>query len=85
MTENVLPELPRTIGDSVNFSGGSSGHPVTITRISDDTFEVLYDLNPSYRATLKQDGRDSFFLSPDPGVAAVGGGWDSWAFFHEHF
>ncbi|MFJ2502576.1 hypothetical protein [Microbacterium sp. NPDC087592] len=85
MTENAVPELPATIGESVKFNGGSSGNPVTVTRVGENAFEVRYDLNPSYLAILEQDGRDSFFLTPAPGVGAVGGGWDAWSFFYEHF
>lgn len=58
---------------------------MTITKRAENEFEVRYDLIPSYLAKLEQDGPDSFFLTPAPGVAAVGGGWDTWQFFYEHF
>ncbi|WP_091226828.1 hypothetical protein [Microbacterium sp. 3J1] len=85
MTESQTPTLPETVGESVKFLGGSSGNPVTITKVRENEFEVRYDYHSDYLATLEQDGNDSFFLTPAPGVSAVGGGWDRWQFFYEHF
>jgi len=82
---NDAPALPTEIGESVRFDGLSSGNPVTVTKSEASAYDVRYDLVPTYVARLDQDGRDSFTLTPAPGVAAVGGGPDTWQFFYEHF